>query len=98
MYARGSEANTHVVAVVTLYVMGQFMTQHSLNVPATLEPVVHIGTDAEVSGLARLTFRLNNPGSSCEASLSTVQWRTCVDSGGVGTGGVLKVVCCGNGS
>jgi hypothetical protein len=44
------------------------MTRHSLNIPITPEPVVHVGTDAELEDLAPVMFRPKNPGSSCGAS------------------------------
>ena len=61
MYARGSEASTHVVVVVTLYVIGQFMAQHSPGAPVTLEPLVHVGTDAELDRFALVDVQAQQP-------------------------------------
>jgi hypothetical protein len=52
IYARVLGANTHVAAMVTPNVMGQFMTQHSPNVTVTHELVIQVGTDAELDSVA----------------------------------------------
>jgi hypothetical protein len=61
IYARDSEADTHVVIVVTPNVMGQFMAQHSPDVPVIPEPVVHVGTDPELDDFALVDVQAQQP-------------------------------------
>ena len=51
------------------------MTRLSLDIPVTPEPVVHVGTDAELHNLALVDVQAQHPPGPL-----TVQQRTCADS------------------
>jgi hypothetical protein len=61
MYAGDLRVNTHVVIVVTPDVVRQLMAQHSPNLPVTPEPVVPVGTDAELDGLPLVDVQTQQP-------------------------------------